>query len=77
MGVRTRSRPASDAVVVALAVGWFQAVRKQGREAVGIAIFWDVLVSIGLGVLEEEDSSWSDVKLVVAIAAASWLWCSL
>jgi hypothetical protein len=62
--------PAPDAVVVAQAVERFEAVRKNVREAVGMAIGWGMVVGvIGITVLDEEDAFWSDATLVVAIAA--------
>jgi hypothetical protein len=61
--VPVQDSPAPDAVVVAQAVGWFEAVRKNTGETVGIAITWGLLVGlISLSV--------ADVKQVVAIAAA-------
>jgi hypothetical protein len=60
---------APDAVVVAQAVGRSEAVRKNVREAVGMAIAWGMVVGVGgLTVLDDEDF-WSDATLVVAIAA--------
>jgi hypothetical protein len=57
-------------VVVAQAVGRFEAVRKNVREAVDMAIGWGMVVGvIGITVLDEEDAFWSDATLVVAIAA--------
>jgi hypothetical protein len=54
---------APDAVVVAQAVGRFEAVRKSVREAVGMAIAWGMVVGV-FGM-----SFWSDATLLVAIAA--------
>lgn len=69
--------PAPDAVVVAQAVGRFEAVRKNVREAAEMAIAWGMIAGVfGLTVLDEEDF-WSDATRVGAIAATSRLWCSL
>lgn len=62
--------PAPDAVVVAQAVGRSEAVRKNVREAVDMAIAWGMVVGVGgLTVIDEEDASWSAATLVVAIVA--------
>jgi hypothetical protein len=61
--------PAPDAVVVAQAVGRSEAVRKNVRKAVDMAIAWGMVVGVfGLTVLDEEDF-WPHAALVVAIAA--------
>jgi hypothetical protein len=56
--------------VVAHAVGRSEAVRKNVREAVDIALLWGMFVGVfGLTGILEEDVSWSAAALVVAIAA--------
>ena len=63
-----RAAPAPDAVVVAQAVGRSEAVRKNVREAVDIALLWGMFVGVfGLTAILEEDVSWSAAALVVAM----------
>jgi hypothetical protein len=62
--------PAPDAVVVAQAVGRSEAVRKNVRKAVEMAIAWGMVVGVfGLTVVDGEDAFWPAATLVVAIAA--------